>query len=615
MLRFCALRCCAFEKLVRYSSNFLNELMEAEKRVCAPPDALNCHIPPLPTRSAAPAALASKPVSTEWLGALLKNADTARCLQRAPADSSELRASLIIALMKGAQKSNSIINTMDGHSVSMLEKSVVDAVAALLGLPQRFMWCHANRGECSQSEDYCGVTEDTHSFQCGSRVSATLDRGLVALGSKYRDFTGGGGGVLHSSSLESLIVLLTAARAEAYARYISVQFSSPDDEARVAQRLAIYCTDQCQPLLTQAARCVGIRHVRTLQTVYSPTVHNYPMPVDMLKMALAEDVSHGLYPLMVCGVFGSSVVGAVDPLEELADLCSKLKLWFHIDASHSGLVLMTSPTREVSFEDRARVDIDGSAVPATVVPLDEVWARHTMSFSRAALQANSIHINLSTSFAPVLLSTSPASLLYFASVAKVSAALECVKNGNEARANVWCTPKLTAAAQDTARLRLEPPNAHSAELIRLAFVLQQEDESQLMRVVQAQQAAMAYLQQRLRADGQFDCSIHAACFGMVVFRWLTRADEETEALMWCWKKKLSSRTTEHTMEGRKVLTFSSRITLGLVRVQRRLHICVGLSDGIGGDGDRDAVLKQGDVDLLVETLKDAVILMESERSI
>jgi len=41
----------------------------------------------------------------------------------------------------------------------------------------------------------------------------------------------------------------------------------------------------------------------------------------------------GKTPIMVNAMCGSTVLGAVDPLEEIADVCLKHGIWMHVDVS------------------------------------------------------------------------------------------------------------------------------------------------------------------------------------------------------------------------------------------------------------------------------------------
>ncbi|XP_064640438.1 cysteine sulfinic acid decarboxylase-like isoform X2 [Lineus longissimus] len=66
-----------------------------------------------------------------------------------------------------------------------------------------------------------------------------------------------------------------------------------------------------------------------------------------LEAAIQKAKDEGLHPLMVNATAGTTVVGAYDPLNAIADICKKHKLWMHVDAAWGGSVLMSSKHRRV----------------------------------------------------------------------------------------------------------------------------------------------------------------------------------------------------------------------------------------------------------------------------
>lgn len=49
----------------------------------------------------------------------------------------------------------------------------------------------------------------------------------------------------------------------------------------------------------------------------------------------------GLCPLAVIGTSATTVVGAFDPLDEIAPICEKHSVWLHVDAAFGGSVLVS----------------------------------------------------------------------------------------------------------------------------------------------------------------------------------------------------------------------------------------------------------------------------------
>jgi glutamate/tyrosine decarboxylase-like PLP-dependent enzyme len=77
--------------------------------------------------------------------------------------------------------------------------------------------------------------------------------------------------------------------------------------------------------------------------------------VDLLKQAIAADRRAGLKPAIVVGNAGTVNTGAIDPLDELADLCQGEDLWFHVDGAY-GAMASVSPKLKRLFTGLERAD-------------------------------------------------------------------------------------------------------------------------------------------------------------------------------------------------------------------------------------------------------------------
>lgn len=61
--------------------------------------------------------------------------------------------------------------------------------------------------------------------------------------------------------------------------------------------------------------------------------------VDDLEMRIQEALARGDRPFFVSATGGTTVMGAFDPLHQIADVCQKYNLWFHVDVSDPVLFL------------------------------------------------------------------------------------------------------------------------------------------------------------------------------------------------------------------------------------------------------------------------------------
>jgi len=64
-----------------------------------------------------------------------------------------------------------------------------------------------------------------------------------------------------------------------------------------------------------------------------------------LQAALREDLAAGHVPCTVIATAGTTVLGAFDPLEELADICQEHGIWLHVDGALGGSLLLHPPSR------------------------------------------------------------------------------------------------------------------------------------------------------------------------------------------------------------------------------------------------------------------------------
>ena len=58
------------------------------------------------------------------------------------------------------------------------------------------------------------------------------------------------------------------------------------------------------------------------------------MRADALEAALARDLAAGVVPVAVVATAGTTLTGAVDPLDAIADVCERHGVWLHIDGAY-----------------------------------------------------------------------------------------------------------------------------------------------------------------------------------------------------------------------------------------------------------------------------------------
>lgn len=79
------------------------------------------------------------------------------------------------------------------------------------------------------------------------------------------------------------------------------------------------------------------------------------IPAELEKLIIRHR-SEGHLPFFVNCTTGTTVYGAFDPIEPIADICEKYGIWLHIDAAWGGGLLMSSRYRNAQFKGIHRAD-------------------------------------------------------------------------------------------------------------------------------------------------------------------------------------------------------------------------------------------------------------------
>lgn len=69
------------------------------------------------------------------------------------------------------------------------------------------------------------------------------------------------------------------------------------------------------------------------------------MRADELERLVVERIQRGDQPFYVNCTCGTTVLGAFDPVNAIADICAKYDMWLHIDAAWGGGCLLSDKLR------------------------------------------------------------------------------------------------------------------------------------------------------------------------------------------------------------------------------------------------------------------------------
>ena len=107
-------------------------------------------------------------------------------------------------------------------------------------------------------------------------------------------------------------------------------------------RCVVYVTTQTHHCIEKALRVAGLAECAVRHVALDDGLRMRP---DTLEADIEGDLAAGLRPWLVVATAGSTDVGAVDPLEPIADVAEARGLWLHVDAAYGGFFLLTEHGR------------------------------------------------------------------------------------------------------------------------------------------------------------------------------------------------------------------------------------------------------------------------------
>ena len=147
-------------------------------------------------------------------------------------------------------------------------------------------------------------------------------------------------------SMANLTALLIAHRAKSDTDVASAGLWN------VGAPMTIYASDQIHMSIPKAADILGLGRA---QVRLIDSDDRFRMNVASLRRTIACDLKNGLKPFCVVASGGTVNTGAVDPLDEIADVASEFGLWLHVDGAYGALAALDEKKRPL-FSGIARAD-------------------------------------------------------------------------------------------------------------------------------------------------------------------------------------------------------------------------------------------------------------------
>ena len=95
-----------------------------------------------------------------------------------------------------------------------------------------------------------------------------------------------------------------------------------------SQRFKIFTSTESHYSLKKGAVALGFG---TDSIVSGPVSPSGKMNSERLKFLIKQSIASGETPLLVCATAGTTVLGAFDPIEEIAPICKQYGVWLRVD--------------------------------------------------------------------------------------------------------------------------------------------------------------------------------------------------------------------------------------------------------------------------------------------
>jgi aromatic-L-amino-acid decarboxylase len=180
-----------------------------------------------------------------------------------------------------------------------------------------------------------------------ARAATEIEKQSVRWAAEFIGYASDSGGAFTSGGTISNTSALAAAREHAVP---GVRL-----EGLEGKRVAVYCSEEVHYSVTRAIEMLGIGS-RNLRAI--PLAADRGLIPEALADAIDRDRDEGITPVAVVATAGTTLTGAIDPLDTIADICEDRGVWMHVDGAYGLPAAAVRPELFRGFERARSVSVD-----------------------------------------------------------------------------------------------------------------------------------------------------------------------------------------------------------------------------------------------------------------
>ena len=162
-------------------------------------------------------------------------------------------------------------------------------------------------------------------------VATVIETEMIGLMNSYAGYSDGDGIFVSGGSNANLIAMFSARN--------QILPQSRFEGYNITHQLKAFVSDQAHYSFETAANIIGIGAGNVIKV---KSDDNGRMIPDELKRLIDESISRGEKPFFVAATCATTILGAYDPINEMAEICSKYGIWLHADGSFGGSLVLSN---------------------------------------------------------------------------------------------------------------------------------------------------------------------------------------------------------------------------------------------------------------------------------
>ena len=231
------------------------------------------------------------------------------------------------------------VTSTDAEQVIQQAFEIMDASTAQ-SRPRFFAYIGSSGLEMGAIADFIVSTYDVNQA-IDARAASLMDEQTIRWISEFIGYPHQQG-VFTSGGMVSNLTALAAARTHAL----------PDSRRDgITKPVAIYSSEESHYSNTRAVEVLGMGS-RSIRTIEIDKDHR--MKPGALRTQIEADIANGVAPIAIIATAGTTLTGAIDPIDEIADIASEFGIWLHVDGAYG--IPAAGTNRAGLFAGIARAD-------------------------------------------------------------------------------------------------------------------------------------------------------------------------------------------------------------------------------------------------------------------